>query len=103
MSRGLPFEPGNKFGRGRPKGSRNKSTISAGNRLLAEHAVPLMRKNIAEGLQTNTKSRLWSLDELAKQQPLPKLKLPVIKTLADLREAYAKTVVAVANRKYPRR
>jgi hypothetical protein len=37
---------------------------------------------------------------LGKQQRLPKLKLPVIKTLADLREAYAKTVVA-ANRKYP--
>jgi hypothetical protein len=24
MSRGVPFAPGNKFGRGRPKGSRNK-------------------------------------------------------------------------------
>jgi len=101
MSRGLPFEPGNKFGRGRPKGSRNKSTIPASNRLLAEYAQPLMQKNIAEGLQTNTKSRLWSLDKLAKQRRLPKLKLPPIKTLDDVIEACAKVVAAVANRKYP--
>ena len=26
MTRGRPFEPGNKFGRGRPKGSPNKKT-----------------------------------------------------------------------------
>ena len=25
--RGRPFQPGNKFGRGRPRGSRNKKTI----------------------------------------------------------------------------
>jgi hypothetical protein len=29
MKRGKPFEPGNKFGRGRPPGSRNKKTIAA--------------------------------------------------------------------------
>jgi hypothetical protein len=29
MTRGRPFEPGNKFGRGRPKGSRNKRTAEA--------------------------------------------------------------------------
>jgi hypothetical protein len=27
MSRGTPFQPGNKFGKGRPPGSRNKSTL----------------------------------------------------------------------------
>ena len=101
MSRGLPFEPGNKFGRGRPKGSRNKSTSAAADRLVDEHAERLMRKNIAEGLQHDTKSRMWCLDYTAKKKRLPKLKLPVIKTRADLMEAYAKTVVAVANRKYP--
>src|ERR1700674_4560184 len=101
MSRGLPFEPGNKFGRGRPKGSRNKSTFPAAKRLLEEHAERLMRKNIAEGLQSNTRSRLWALDELAKQQRLPKLKLLPIKTMADVTEAYAKVLAAVTNRKYP--
>ena len=29
MSRGRPFPPGNKFGRGRPKGSKNKRTQAA--------------------------------------------------------------------------
>jgi hypothetical protein len=27
MPRGTPFQPGNKFGKGRPPGSRNKSTL----------------------------------------------------------------------------
>jgi len=61
MTRGRPFEPGNKFGQGRPKGSKNKST-SAGRRLLEEYEIPLLQKNIAEGMKGNTKSRLWSLE-----------------------------------------
>jgi len=48
-TRGRPFEPGNKFGRGRPRGSRNKSTLAA-EALLAEYDVPLMRKAIVMGL-----------------------------------------------------
>ena|SRR5258706_8483767 len=101
MSRGLPFEPGNKFGRGRPKGSRNKSTSAAAEQLLEEHAEQLMRKNIAEGLQNNTKSRVWCLDHVAKKKRLPKLKLPPIKTPDDIAAACDKIVDAVANRKYP--
>jgi hypothetical protein len=101
MSRGLPFEPGNKFGRGRPKGSRNKSTSAAADRLVDEHAEPLMRKNIAEGLQNDTKSRLWCLDHMAKKKRLPKLKLPPIKTLDDIANACDKVMDAVANRKCP--
>jgi hypothetical protein len=52
MSRGKPFEPGNSFGRGRPKGSRNKSTAAA-LALLGEHAERLMQKCIAEALKGN--------------------------------------------------
>jgi hypothetical protein len=52
MSRGKPFEPGNSFGRGRPKGSRNKSTAAA-LALLGEHAEALMKKCIAEALKGN--------------------------------------------------
>jgi hypothetical protein len=50
MKRGRPFEPGNKFGRGRPKGSRNKKTLVI-QELLDEHAPALMRKCLVEALQ----------------------------------------------------
>lgn len=47
--RGRPFEPGNKLGRGRPKGSRNKSK-STGQDLFDEYAEHLTRKAISLGL-----------------------------------------------------
>ncbi len=50
MSRGRPFELGNTFGQGRPKGSHNRSTAAA-LALLGEHLVPLIRKCIAEALK----------------------------------------------------
>ena len=43
MKRGRPFEPGNKFGRGRPRGSRNKKTLLIQG-LLDEYAPSLIRK-----------------------------------------------------------
>src|SRR6059058_4890853 len=41
--RGRPFETGNKFGRGRPRGSRNKATLAA-QALLDGHSEALIRK-----------------------------------------------------------
>jgi len=52
MSHGKPFEPGNSFGKGRPKGSRNRSTAAA-LALLHEHSEALIRKCIAEALKGN--------------------------------------------------
>ena len=49
-TRGRPFEPGNKFGRGRPRGSRNKISAEA-RQLLEEHSPSLMRKAIALALK----------------------------------------------------
>jgi len=43
--RGKPFPPGNAFGRGRPKGSRNKTTPAAQN-LLEQHYEALMAKQL---------------------------------------------------------
>ncbi len=50
MKRGRPFEPGNEFGRGRPRGSRNKKTLIL-QELLEEHAPALMRKSLVMALQ----------------------------------------------------
>ena len=41
--RGKPFQPGNKFGRGRPRGSRNKTAMAA-QELINSHSLPVVRK-----------------------------------------------------------
>lgn len=51
--RGRPFEPGNKMGRGRPKGSRNRRTL-LGKDLLEEHGPAIIRKMILLGLKGDT-------------------------------------------------
>jgi hypothetical protein len=43
--RGKPFEPGNKFGRGRPRGSRNKKTLLLES-LLEDRAPTIIRKGL---------------------------------------------------------
>jgi hypothetical protein len=50
MKRGRPFEPGNHFGRGRPKGSRNKRSQLA-KQLLDEHGEAIVRKSLVIALQ----------------------------------------------------
>ena len=50
MKRGRPFEPGNKFGRGRPKGSRNRKTLIL-QEMLDEHAPALLRRSLVLALQ----------------------------------------------------
>jgi hypothetical protein len=41
--RGKPFQTGNKFGRGRPRGSRNKIAMAA-QELINSHSLPVVRK-----------------------------------------------------------
>src|SRR5439155_25334874 len=47
--RGRPFEPGNKYGRGRPKGSRNKEKYP-GEKILDEYGPHIMFKCISQAL-----------------------------------------------------
>jgi len=97
MTRGRPFQPGNKFGRGRPKGSRNKSNLVV-QRRLQEHAESLILRNIAAGLRDDTKSRLWCLNELKQgTRPASKLKLSPIKTLDDVANAFDVVLKAIAS------
>jgi len=49
-TRGRPFEPGNKMGRGRPSGSCNKVSAEA-RQLLEEYSAPLMRQAITAALK----------------------------------------------------
>src|ERR1019366_3858156 len=50
MNRGRPFEPGNKFGRGRPPGSRNRKAHAL-QKVLDEYTPALLRKSLAMALQ----------------------------------------------------
>jgi hypothetical protein len=51
--RGRPFEPGNQLGRGRPRGSRNKTSAQM-QELLNQYSEPVLKKAIAEALKGNT-------------------------------------------------
>src|ERR1043166_262097 len=53
MSRGVPFQPGNKLGRGRPRGGANKSSLP-GSKLLVKYGEAVVRKCIAMALKENS-------------------------------------------------
>jgi hypothetical protein len=77
--RGKPFEPGNKFGKGRPAGSRNKVS-GEGQALLLSHAEPLTRKCIVMALQGDTKAMQLCLDRalpVRRDQPVKFGNLPM--------------------------
>jgi Family of unknown function (DUF5681) len=61
--RGKPFEPGNKLGRGRPPGSRNKTTLLA-QQLLDTHAESLIKKCIVMAMQGDTKAMQLCIDRI---------------------------------------
>jgi hypothetical protein len=99
MSRGRPFQPGNKYGRGRPKGSRNKSNFVV-HRQLNEHAESLINRTLHAALEGDMKSRFWCLNKLMTMKPsAPKLKLPPIQSLNDVANALDVVMNATANNK----
>jgi hypothetical protein len=101
MSRGRPFQPGNKYGRGRPKGSRNKSNFVVP-RLLNEYAESLIGKFLRTSLEGegDKKSQQWCLNQLMKMRPpAAKLRLPRLKTLNDVTNALDLVVNAAAKNK----
>jgi hypothetical protein len=97
MSRGRPFESGNKLGCGRPKGSRNK--LSPVEQFLKQHQVSLCNKGVASALRDNTRALIWCLNRLDRMdQSSQKLKLPKIRTLDDIANSLGVVLNAVANR-----
>jgi hypothetical protein len=99
MSRGRPFQPGNKYGRGRPRGSPNKLSLVV-QRQLNEHAELLINRTLRAALEGDMKSRFWCLREVLRLKPsASRLKLPPIKTLSDIADAMDVVVNAAANNK----
>jgi hypothetical protein len=89
------FQPGNKFGRGRPPGRPNKRKVGA-LALLHKHEELLMRTLLAKAAHGDLKPLLFLLSRASWQAAARKLKLPPIDTTAGIRKAQAAVVQAVA-------
>jgi len=94
--RGRPFEPSNKFGRGRPKGSRHK-TKCPGQHLLDEYAEHLVRKCIALAMQGDRSAMRICMERVspARRDACIQMNLPSIQTAKDLDQAAEKVTQAI--------
>lgn len=95
--RGRPFQPGNKYGRGRPPGSRNKAARVC-QRTLDSHAESLAKRCLYMALQGNPTAMRLCLERLlpARRQRALHFRLPPVKTLADVVAASESVVSSVA-------
>ena len=96
-TRGKPFEPGNKKGRGRPEGSRNKATVML-EKLMADDGKAVVKKIIEVAKDGDMGAARLILDRIC---PLPKgrpvwLHLPKIVTAANVLVAHSAITDAVA-------
>src|ERR1700730_35639 len=95
--RGRPFQLGNKFGRGRPRGSGNKVSRVCQD-TLNSHAENLIKKCVLQALQGNTTAMRLCIERLmpARRQRTLQFKLPPIKTIDNVAAASESVVSGVA-------
>lgn len=95
--RGRPFQPGNQFGRGRPKGSRNKTTMVA-QKLLEDHSESIVRKCIVEALKGDRYAQRICMERIipASRDSCIRIKLPRTITARDVDHAAEQVVQSVA-------
>jgi len=87
MKRGRPFEPGNKFGRGRPRGSKNKRTQLA-QKLFEDHSAAIMALAINASRQDRQMLRMLASRIAPRPRNVPvKVGSLPIGTLEDLDQA----------------
>src|SRR5260370_7889312 len=86
--RGRPFQPGNKYGRGRPPGSRNK-VARACQDTLDSHAETLTKKCLHMAFQGNTTAMRLCMERLmpARRHRTLQFKIPPVRTMADVATA----------------
>jgi hypothetical protein len=86
--RGRPFQPGNKMGKGRPKGSRNKPKAPV-QALLDEYAIPLAGKCISMAMQGDRSALRMCMERIspARLGSSIRMMLPPIKTAGDIDKA----------------
>ena len=95
--RGRPFQPGNKYGRGRPRGSRNKVARVCQN-TLDSHAESLTKKCLVLAFQGNPTAMRLCMERLmpARRQRTLTFKLQPLKTIGDVAAASEAVVSGVA-------
>jgi hypothetical protein len=98
MSRGRPFEPGNKFGRGRPKGTPNR--INKAQKIYEDSSAGLMALAINKSREDTPTLRLLVKPMMPKERELPVNigRLP-LETLEDLDRASQKVMKKAASGK----
>jgi hypothetical protein len=95
--RGRPFAPGNKFGRGRPAGSRNKAT-AAREQMLDSHGDAITKKCALMALQGDPTALRLCMERLLppRKQHAVIFKMPPIATAADVGQGFETLLQAVA-------
>src|ERR1039457_2850225 len=92
MSRGRPFEPGNKLGRGRPKGSPNKKPQHA-QKLFDDNAAAILALAINSSRENPQMLRMLASRIVPRQRDLSvKIGRLPLKTLPDLDRASEVTI-----------
>ena len=95
--RGRPFQPGNKYGRGRPSGSRNKNSRVC-QETLEGHAENLAKKCLYMAFQGNPTAMRLCMERLmpARRHRTLNFKIPAVKTLADVDAAFQIVMSGIA-------
>jgi hypothetical protein len=95
---GHRFEPGNKHGKGRPEGSRNKATVALQS-LLDSEGEAITRKAISMALEGDSTSLRLVLERLVPpaRERRVNLTLPPVTTAADVTGAIGAVLEAVAS------
>ena len=92
MTRGRPFQPGNRFGHGRPKGSPNQKSLQA-RKLFEEHSPTIMALAISKCREDGQMLRMLAtrIAPRARDLPVNIGRLP-LKTMEDLDQASEATL-----------
>lgn len=95
--RGRPFQPGNTFGRGRPKGSRNKTTKKM-KELLEKYSESIFQKCMSMALKGDRVALKLCVERVfpAKPDGYIQMPLPRTQTVQDLAESSQKVIQAIA-------
>jgi len=98
--RGRPFAPGNKQGRGRPAGSRNKATIVL-QEMLDDSGVAIIAKAKVMALQGDHVALRLCVDRLLppRKESLVRFKLPAVRNAEDLGRALEAVLQGIASGK----
>ncbi len=95
--RGRAFLPGNKFGTGRPKGNRNKTTVMA-QKLLEKYSEPIVRRCIVDALNGDRDARRACIDRIIPvlRESGVRIRLGKIESAQDVSKAAERVLQAMA-------